>query len=89
MPGPDPHALWIENDHPPYTVTYQAYLWTGNNGNRKARAIAMLRRLARGTWRCLWCREMLPDYVRVDARYCNERCRKRAARWRRQSRGWQ
>ena len=81
--GPDPHVLWIESDEPPYSVAYQAYLWTGIKGNRKARAIAMVRRLALGTWRCLWCREMLPDYLRADARYCNDRCRKQAARARR------
>ena len=86
MPGPDPHALWIESNEPPYRVSFQAYLWTGNNGNRKARAIAILRRLHWGTWRCRWCGNELPDYLRTDALYCRESCRKRAARWRRKCR---
>jgi hypothetical protein len=78
MPGPDPHALWIESDEPPYRVCHQAYFWTGNNGNRKKRAIAMLRRLARHDWKCRWCGDPLPDWRRVDARYCREGCRKKA-----------
>lgn len=86
MPGPDPHALWIEEGAARPTVTYEPYFWTGNGGNRKTRAIAILRRLARGTWRCRWCGETLPDYLRADALYCNERCRKRVARWRRRCR---
>lgn len=83
MPGPDPHALWIESDEPPYRVCHQAYFWTGNNGNRKARAVAILRRLMLGTWQCRECGEGLPDYVRADAQYCREACRKAAARRRR------
>ncbi len=87
MPAPDPESLWIESDTPPYRVCYQAYLWTGNNGNRRKRAETMLRRLARRDWCCRWCGDTLPDWRRVDARYCCEGCRKRAARLRRQSRG--
>ncbi|RYH10513.1 hypothetical protein EU800_07120 [Tropicimonas sp. IMCC6043] len=83
MPGPDPEALWIDEEADRPTVTYQAYCWTGNNGNRRKRAIAMLRRLARGDWTCRWCGDALPDWRRVDARYCCEGCRKRAARSRR------
>lgn len=87
MPGPDPHALWID-DHGPSNVrvSWQAYFWTGNNGNRKKRAESILRRLALGTWQCRWCDEALPDYVRADAIYCCEGCRKRAARGRRRAR---
>lgn len=84
MPGPDPHALWIEDKNPERPcVQFQAYFWTNNNGNRQARAIALLRRLRRGDWRCLWCGDDLPDQRRADARYCREACRKRAARARR------
>jgi len=81
MPGPDPHSLWID-DHDPKSarVSWQAYYVTGNNGNRKARAIAILRRLRRGTWRCRSCGEDLPDYLRADALFCGEPCRKRVAR---------
>lgn len=80
MPGPDPHRLWIESGEPPYRVCHQAYDWTGNNGNRGQRAFTMLRRLARGDWVCRWCGDALPDWRRVDARYCREACRKAAAR---------
>ncbi|TDL88024.1 hypothetical protein [Meridianimarinicoccus aquatilis] len=83
MPGPDPHELWIENHEPPYRVCHQAYFWTGNNGNRQARAVTILRRLARHDWYCRWCGDPLPDWRRADARYCCEGCRKRAARNRR------
>ncbi len=86
MPGPKPHELWIENDEPPFLVVYQAYFGTGNNGNRKARAIAILGRLKRGTWHCRRCADQLPDYVRADTLYCSEGCRKRAARERRKAR---
>lgn len=86
MPGPDPHAFWIERAEPPYSVCFQAYFWTGNNGNRKARAIAILRRLYRRDWFCRWCGDDLPDYVRADALYCGESCRKKAARDRRAAR---
>lgn len=83
MPGPDPHALWIETDADQPTVSFQAYLSTGNNGNRWKRAVAMLRRLTRGDWKCRRCGEAIPDWRRVDAMYCRESCRKSAARWRR------
>lgn len=86
MPGPDPHALWIESFEPPFRVCHQAYFWTGNTGNRKARALEILRRLARRDWRCRWCFECLPDHLRADARYCGEGCRKKAARLRRRDR---
>lgn len=86
MPGPDPHALWIADANPHRaSVCFQAYYWTNNNGNRKARAIAILRRLQREDWRCLWCGDDLPDQRRADACYCREACRKRAARARRQN----
>ncbi|GEM_PF-1889859 len=87
MPEPDPHSLWID-DHDPQNarVSWQAYFWTGNNGNRKAWAVAILRRLGRCTWRCRWCRDDLPAYLRADALYCRESCRKQAARKRRAAR---
>ena len=83
MPGPDPHGLWIENRHAPYSVCFYAYFGTGKSGNRKTRSEAILRRLYRGDWCCRWCGETLPDYLRADAIYCREACRKRAARLRR------
>ena len=86
MPGPDPHSLWIEADEPPYRVTFHAYFWTGNHGSRKARAATILRRLMRRNWRCRWCGDRLPDYLRADALYCREVCRKRSAHARRTGR---
>lgn len=84
MPGPDPHAFWIDDDDPARpVVSFQNYFWTNNRGNRKARAIAILGRLRWRDWVCLWCGETLPDYKRADARYCSEGCRKAAARARR------
>ncbi|KHQ53176.1 hypothetical protein A9320_19395 [Ruegeria sp. PBVC088] len=80
MPGPDPHAFWIVDSDPSSPrASYHSYLWTGNGGNRKARAIAILKGLMRRDWHCRWCGNTLPDYARADARYC----RKAAARRRR------
>jgi len=46
MSGPDPHDLWIDDDDPARpVVSFQHYFWTGNRGNRQARASAILRRL--------------------------------------------
>lgn len=87
MPGPDPDRLLIEEHNPRFArVCFQAYDWTGNNGNRRKRAMAILRRLRWGTWRCRGCGDELPDYVRADALYCGNKCRKKAARERRAAR---
>jgi hypothetical protein len=40
----------------------------------------MLRNLRRDGWTCQWCRDYIPSFRRVDARYCTEGCRKRAMR---------
>ena len=80
MPGPDPERLWTEEADTGFRVCWQPYDWTGNNGNRRKRAMTILRRLRWGTWRYQWCGDDLPDYVRADALYCREACRKRAAR---------
>lgn len=86
MPGPDPHAFWIDEDAERPTVVFENYLWTGNAGNRKARAISILQRLRYGIWVCHGCGEPLPDYKRADTRFCREACRKAAARRRRDAR---
>ena len=80
MPGPDPNTLWIEDCGGRLVVNFQAYFWTGNVGNRKARASAILRRVQSGDWHCRWCRDDLPEWRRADALYCCEGCRKRARR---------
>jgi len=79
----DPTTLWVEKYDGQIFVTFESYFWTGNSGNRKARAIAILRRMQRRDWVCGWCRDELPIWRRADARYCCEGCRKRAARQRR------
>jgi len=84
MPAPVPDAVWIETDeNGGVTVCYEKPFWGGKPRDRKKRAIAMLRKEARGRWRCDWCREPIPTFRRVDARFCGEGCRKRAARQRR------
>lgn len=80
MPGPDPNAVWIEWQDGTLSANFERYLWTGNMGNRKARAVAILRRAALGDWLCRWCGCDLPFWRRADAIYCSEGCRKRAKR---------
>ena len=79
MPGPDPHAVWFNEDNGRLTVTYERYFWTGNDGNRKARAISILRRKVRRDWYCRWCGDDLPIWRRADALYCCAGCKRRAA----------
>ena len=80
-------------DNPPVTIsvgrplTHEGYLWSNSSQNRFKRAVTILRRLQRNTWRCAWCWEDLQTWRRSDARYCCEGCRKRAARQRRLWRG--
>ena len=83
MPGPDPSAVWFEQNNGQTSVYYLPYFWTRNAGNRKARAMSILKRMAQGDWYCLWCGDELPYWRRADARYCCVGCRKRAARKRR------
>ena len=84
MPGPGPHELWIDDNDPARAVvSFQHYFWTGNRGNRHARANAIVRRLRWDDWPCRWCGETLPDFKPADALYCCEGCRKSAARRRR------
>lgn len=86
MPGPEPGTVWIEEQEGGFVAMAECYFWTGNLGNRIKRAKAMLRRVKSGTWVCRWCGDELPDYLRVDAQYCSEGCRKLAARQRRNNR---
>ena len=86
MPGPSPNTLWFEHWDGRLVATYPAYFGTGNVGHRKARASAIMKRMAITTWRCRWCWDDLPVWRRADARYCCEGCRKRAARLRRKDR---
>ncbi len=84
MPGPDANTIWVElKENGGFTAQYEVYFWTGNKANRMARVIAIGKRMMRGTWRCLQCRDELPQNKRADARFCSEGCRKRSARERR------
>ena len=87
MPGPDPQAVWIEEDaYGRLLVSYEVFLVT-NRTARKRRAIRLLRNVSRGGWLCPWCNEPVPHFRRTDARFCGESCRKKAARWRRHGTG--
>jgi hypothetical protein len=86
MPGPDPDRFGIEEIENGYRVWFQAYDWTGNTGNRKVRAAAVIRRIRWGTWKFRLCGDFLPEHLRADAPYGGNRCRKPAARDRREAR---
>ncbi len=83
MPGPDPQALWLEEDaYGRPVVSYEVFL-IGNRTARKRRAVRVLRNILRDDWLCPWCRGPVPIFRRADARFCGESCRKKAARQRR------
>ena len=85
MPGPDPHSIWIEPALGGSVLTYYRYFGTGKAGNRKKRVAMIGERLSRGVWNCRWCLDPMPIWRRVDALYCREGCRKRAARSRKKN----
>ena len=88
MPGPDPLAVWQDDDAEPGQIRISFERpWNGNHTARKARAIAILRNLQRADWRCRGCGDPVGRHKRADAVFCSEGCRKRAARRRRQYRG--
>jgi len=82
MAGPDPNTIWIERTTSGYHATYERYFWTGNEAHRRARVLAIGKRMVQGTWRCKWCGDDLPLDKRADTQFCREGCRKRAARLR-------
>jgi hypothetical protein len=87
MPGPDRQRFWIEDGRPGSArACWQAYDWTGNNGNRKARSDPVIQRIRWGTWKRLRCGDFLPVHLRADALYFGNSCRKWAARDRRAAR---
>jgi hypothetical protein len=56
MPAPDPDGVYItERGEDQITVTHEGNLWSNSSHNRFKRAVTILRRLQRGTWRCAWC----------------------------------
>ena len=86
MPAPDPSAVWFERQNGRILAFYMPYFWTQNVGNRKARVVAILTRMAQGDWKCLSCDNTLPEWRRADAKYCCEGYRKRSAYKRQKSR---
>lgn len=96
MPAPDPHGLtYHETASGKPCITAEIWgsrnrpFWEGNPKHRNARAAAVLKRLCIDGWACRECRNPVPLYRRADARYCCERCRKRAARARVKASGLQ
>ena len=83
MPGPDPHALSIEeHEDGGFSITYEHWEH-GNRGQRIARVRAVARNFRFNGWNCRRCSEPIPLHRRADARYCSEGCRKASARERR------
>ncbi|MCR9140133.1 MAG: hypothetical protein NXI27_29380 [Alphaproteobacteria bacterium] len=77
--------IWIEDLDPPQVrVTWSVYSWQ-NPIHVRRRAEKLARKYVRG-WHCEGCNEVMPVWKRVDATYCSETCRKRAARQRRAQR---
>ena len=91
MPGPDPYGIEIGPDYPQQisVLVYQsvtvALYGGGNKRHRTERAKRILSNLRWGGWCCTACREPVPLSKRADAKFCSNRCRKRAARERRVS----
>lgn len=86
MPGPDPQAIWLDEDGEGRVIVPAEVFLIGNRAARLRRARAVLRNILRNDWSCAWCCEPVPLFRRADARFCGEGCRKRAARERRGAR---
>lgn len=86
MPTPDPHGIWLEEDHRGNLTVFMEKHFFSSMQTRKARAKAILLNHRRNGWACQWCGEEVPVYKRSDAKYCSEGCRKRNQRAIRQSR---
>ena len=84
MPGPAPHAIWVETMLGGSLVTFENYFGQRQSLHREQRSKALSNRLSKNTWQCRWCSSSLPSWKRVDAYYCRESCRKKAARKRKQ-----
>ena len=68
MPGPDPLAVWQDDDAEPGQIRISFERpWNGNHTARKARAIAILRNLQRADWRCRGCGDPVGRHKRADA----------------------
>ncbi|WP_162946755.1 hypothetical protein [Ruegeria sp. EL01] len=75
--------IWIEELDPPF-VRMGHSVWPWQTATRiSRRAAALGRNYSRG-WHCAYCGELMPEWKRIDAKYCKEGCRKMAARKRRE-----
>jgi hypothetical protein len=80
MPGPHPHAIWIEPMGGGSIITFENYPGYRRSVHRQRRAQVLAQRIATKTWLCRWCLSDLPLWKRTDTVYCRESCRKRASR---------
>ena len=80
MPAPDPHAIATESTADGSVLVYADVFLIGNRKARLNRAKAILLNLRANDWPCWRCGRPVPLFRRVDARYCCDGCRKRAAR---------
>lgn len=81
----DECLIWIEEMDPPNVrLTWSVFPWQ-NSTHVRRRAERLVHKYARG-WHCQRCGELMPVWKRTDALYCDERCRKKSARERREDR---
>ena len=80
MPAPDPQAITTEDTANGGIIVFADVFLIGNRQARLNRAKAILHKLGADGWPCWRCARPVPLFRRVDARYCCDGCRKRAAR---------
>jgi len=80
MPAPDPDAIDLGDGWPDRVSVLASMFMAGNRKARKARTLAIFRKLQWGGWNCRWCGDPVPLFKRAEAAFCCEGCRKRAAR---------
>ncbi|MEX0349847.1 MAG: hypothetical protein AB3N15_10535 [Paracoccaceae bacterium] len=77
--------IWIEYmDGPNVRMGCAIYSWQ-NSTRINERAAALGKKYSQG-WYCAYCGNLMPEWKRIDAKYCKEGCRKMAARIRREHR---
>mgnify|MGYP006115360327 FL=1 len=82
MPAPAPNTIWVSPIFGGSLITFENYLGQRQSLHRQRRATILVMRISKNTWQCPWCSSRLPMWKRVDAIYCGESCRKKAARGR-------
>jgi hypothetical protein len=79
VPGPDPQAVWIEEDADGRPLVTQEVALIAGRTARKRRSLRLPRNVMRRRWPRRRCREPVPHFRRTDARFCGGSCRKTAA----------